>query len=78
MQDKIERLLNIIHHLKEEGMTLGGGNIAGTPEAGDALGQNPSEKKKKKKKKSEYNKYMTGGPGSRRLWIQHLRSKNNK
>jgi len=34
MEDKVDRILNIIRHLKEEGIianSLGGGQIAGTP-----------------------------------------------
>lgn len=75
MEDKIDRILNLIRHLREDGMianSLGGGNIAGTPEAGDALGEYP---KNKKKKKREYNKYMTGGRGSRKLWLNYLKNK---
>lgn len=71
MKNKIDKILNIIHHFKEEGIitnSLGGGQIAGTPEAGDALGEYPSQKKKKK-----YNKYMTGGKGSRKWWLQYLK-----
>ena len=74
MEDKVDRILNIIRHLKEEGIianSLGGGQIAGTPEAGDALGEYPSQKGKRKKKK-----YMSCGRGSRKLWLQYL--KNNK
>lgn len=53
MEDKIDKILSIYRHLKEEGIianSLGGGQIAGTPEAGDALGEYPSKKKRKKRK----------------------------
>jgi len=42
---------------------VGGGQIAGTVEAGDS----PPVRKRKK--------YMSGGPGSRKLWIQYLKNK---
>lgn len=70
MESKIDKILNIIHQLKEEGAianVVGGGQIAGTPEAGD----DPPVRLKKKKK--EYNKYMTGGKGSRKWWLQYLK-----
>lgn len=71
MESKIDKILNIIHQLKEEGAianVVGGGQIAGTPEAGD----DPPVRLKKKKKK-EYNKYMTGGKNSRKWWLQYLK-----
>ena len=42
---------------------VGGGQIAGTVEAGD----DPPVKKKKKKKK----KYIYGGRGSRKMWMNN-------
>ena len=42
---------------------VGGGKIAGTIEAGD----DPPVRKKKK--------YMSGGRGSRKLWMQYLKTK---
>jgi hypothetical protein len=42
---------------------VGGGKIAGTIEAGD----DPPVRKKKK--------YMSGGAGSRKLWMQYLKTK---
>jgi hypothetical protein len=71
MDKRIEKLINIIRNINEEGAivnSLGGGNIAGTPEAGDALGQYPKEKKKKKK-------YMSGGRGSRKMWLDYIKGK---
>ena len=44
-------------------IAVGGGQIAGTVEAGD----NPPVRKKKK--------YMSGGRGSRKLWMQYLKTK---
>jgi len=64
MENKIDRIIDIIRSLKEEGMVTGaptnslaGGKIAGTKEAGD----NPPVKKK--------NKYIYGA-GFRKNWLQ--------
>jgi hypothetical protein len=64
MESKIDRIIDIIRSLKEEGMVTGaptnslvGGKIAGTVEAGD----NPPVKKK--------NKYIYG-TGFRKNWLQ--------
>jgi hypothetical protein len=64
MESKIDRIINIIRSLNEEGMitggptnSLAGGNIAGTVEAGD----NPPVRKK--------NKYIYG-TGFRKNWMQ--------
>jgi hypothetical protein len=64
MENKIDRIINIIRSLKEEDMVTGaptnslvGGKIAGTVEAGD----NPPVKKK--------NKYIYGA-GFRKNWLQ--------
>ena len=64
MESKIDRIIDIIRSLKEEGMVTGGptnslagGKIAGTVEAGD----NPPVTKK--------NKYIYGA-GFRKNWLQ--------
>jgi hypothetical protein len=64
MESKIDRIINIIRNLKEEGAmsggptnNLAGGKIAGTVEAGD----NPPVRKK--------NKYIYGA-GFRKNWLQ--------
>jgi len=64
MESKIDRIINIIRSLNEEGMVTGGptnslsgGKIAGTVEAGD----NPPVRKK--------NKYIYG-TGFRKNWMQ--------
>jgi len=64
MERKIDRIIDIIRSLKEEGMVTGvptnslaSGEIAGTVEAGD----NPPVKKK--------NKYIYG-TGFRKNWLQ--------
>ena len=61
----IDRIIDIVRTLREEAMmtaptnNVGGGQIAGTSEAGD----NPPVRKKKKK-------YIYGGHGSRKTWMQ--------
>ena len=48
--------------------SVGGGQIAGTVEAGD---DPPVKKKKSKKKKSKKKKkYIYGGKGSRKMWMK--------
>jgi|TARA_B100000085_G_scaffold283818_1_gene315367 hypothetical protein len=67
---KINRIIGIIreHHLKEEmpTMSMGHGKIAGSVEAGD----DPPVRRKKK--------YMTGGHGSRKNWLEYLRKNVRK
>jgi hypothetical protein len=67
-----ETQFNSYDPLKEEAPTnnVGGGQIAGTVEAGD----DPPVKKGRKKKKSKKKRYIYGGTGSRRMWMK----KNNK
>ena len=60
----IDKISNIVRNLREEAMVaptnnVGDGKIAGTKEAGD----NPPVRKKKKR-------YIYGGRGSRRMWMQ--------
>jgi len=54
--------------VQEEAPTnnVGGGQIAGTVEAGD---DPPVKKKKKKKKKGKGKTYAYGGRGSRKMWM---------
>ena len=62
----IERIIHIVHTLKEENgptMSVGAGEIAGTVEAGD----DPPVFKKK---------YAKGVKGSRKWWLQYLRGKS--
>ena len=68
MKNKIlDKIINIIREqmIAEDVPTnnVGGGQIAGTVEAGD----DPPVRKKKK--------YMSGGVGSRKLWVQYLKTK---
>ena len=60
----IDKIINIVRNLREEAMvaptnSVRSGKIAGTKEAGD----DPPVRKKKKK-------YIYGGHGSRRMWMQ--------
>jgi len=61
----IDKFINKIRTLREQAVTgaptnsVGSGKIAGTVEAGDE----PPVRKKKKK-------YIYGGHGSRRMWMQ--------
>ena len=61
----IDKIINIVRNLREQAVmtaptnSVGSGKIAGTVEAGD----DPPVRKKKKK-------YIYGGRGSRRMWMQ--------
>ena len=56
----LQKIIDIVHKLQEEivANNVSGGQIAGTKEAGD----DPPVRKKKK--------YIYGGKGSRRMWMQ--------
>ena len=64
----IDKIINIVRNLREQAVmpaptnSVGSGKIAGTAEAGD----DPPVRKKKKK-------YIYGGHGSRRMWMQKNR-----
>ena len=68
MNQKIDKIIDIIRSLREEAptMNLGAGQIAGTAEAGD----DPPIRKRKRKRDR---KYIYGGHGSRKTWIANLR-----
>ena len=69
-QNKINRIIEIVRaNLYEEvpTMALAHGNIAGTPEAGD----DPPVRKRKRQ-------YMSGGRGSRKFWLDYLKSQNGR
>ena len=61
----IDKIINIVRNLREQAVmaaptnSVGSGKIAGTKEAGD----DPPVRKKKKR-------YIYGGRGSRRMWMQ--------
>ena len=61
----IDKIINIVRNLREQAVmaaptnSVGSGKIAGTKEAGD----DPPVRKKKKK-------YIYGGRGSRKMWMQ--------
>jgi len=59
----IDRIISIIHNLKEDGMVTGPTNAANS--AGLGYDQNGKYGKK----------YATGGRGSRRWWLQFLKGK---
>ena len=66
----IDKIIDIVRTLREEAMmagaptnNVGGGQIAGTAEAGD----NPPVRKKKKK-------YIYGGHGSRKMWMANKKN----
>jgi len=66
MDKPLRKFIDIIHNLNEEPVnSVGGGQIAGTNEAGD---QPPVNKKKRKK-----NIYL--GIGSRTSWLRNLKKK---
>ena len=69
MNDHIlDKYIDMVRNLQEEAPvnSVGGGNIAGTREAGD----DPPVRRKKK--------YMTGGHGSRKNWLEYLRKNVRK
>ena len=65
MDSRLENIIEMVRSLREQAVSgaptnnVGGGQIAGTREAGD----DPPVNKKKKKK------YIYGGRGSRRMWL---------
>jgi hypothetical protein len=67
-KNKINQIIDIIRsHLREEPtMSLGHGKIAGTVEAGD----DPPIRKRRK--------YMSGGKGTRKFWLDYLNSYNGR
>jgi hypothetical protein len=66
---KIDNIIEIVRsHLYEEPtMALSHGKIAGTVEAGD----NPPMRKRQRK-------YISGGHGSRKFWLDYLKSSNGR
>ena len=60
----LQKIIDIVHKLQEEVPVnnVSGGQIAGTVEAGD----DPPVKKGRKKKK-----YIYGGRGSRKMWMNN-------
>jgi hypothetical protein len=67
---KIDRLIQKIREVIYEDVplnNLGSGKIAGTVEAGD----DPPVRKRKRK-------YITNGRGSRKTWLDYLRTNNGR
>ena len=70
--NKLEKVITAFRRLRNLGeeaptMALGHGQIAGTAEAGD----DPPVRKRRKK-------YMSGGRGSRKFWLDYLKSYNGR
>ena len=65
----INKVISIVRRLKEDAptMSMGGGGVAGSVEAGD---DPPVNKKKKKKRKPT----PVGRYGIRRAWLQNAKS----
>ena len=64
----LDKIINIVReHLNESipTMAMGHGKIAGSVEAGD----DPPVRKRKRQ-------YMSGGRGSRKFWLDYLKSYN--
>jgi len=65
MDSRLENIIEMVRSLREQAVSgaptnnVGGGQIAGTKEAGD----DPPVKPKKKKR------YIYGGTGSRKMWL---------
>lgn len=74
--NKIDRIIHIVRELKEEmGMTTGSsGPIAGfsekSPSQGPTAGISPKLGPIRKR-------YVTGGTGSRKHWLDYLKRKSN-
>ena len=66
---KIDWVIDLVReYLNEEPtMSMGHGKIAGTVEAGDE----PPVRKRNRQ-------YMSGGRGSRKLWLNYLRTSNGR
>jgi hypothetical protein len=70
IMNKLDRLIEIIHNLKEEGW----GSIANVVGNGEkSLGYNIETETPPVWKKK--NNYAKGGKGSRRWWLQYLKQK---
>lgn len=76
--NKIDKIINYFRKLKEDVAvastpvptnSLSGGHIAGTIQAGDY----PPVKNRRK-----FKNYATGGIGSRKLWIDHLKKQTSR
>jgi len=75
---KIDRIINIVKaYLQEEMPTMAmvHGKIAGSVEAGD---DPPVKRRKRQHTPGTGRKYMSGGPGSRKLWLDYLKPSNGR
>jgi len=74
--DKKKNLFEKLKQIREDGVvganvptnSMASGKIAGSAEAGD----DPPVRRKRKKK------YMSGGRGSRKVWLDYLKSSNGR
>lgn len=74
---KIDRIIDIVKsYLYEEmpTMAMGHGKIAGSVEAGD---DPPIRKRKRQHTPGTGRKYMSGGRGSRKFWLDYLNNSKN-
>lgn len=76
--DKIDKIISIIHSLKEQGMGVGAvssgpTNTTNPPGQINIAGLPPDMPPVMKGKKGK--KYATGGRGSRKWWLQSLKGK---
>ena len=72
----IDRIIEIVHSLKEDAVV--GGAVSGTPtnRTGPAVpGTSPGETPPVFKKGGYRKQYAKGGKGSRRWWLQFLKEK---
>lgn len=72
----IDKVISIIRNLREEGMVTG--SSSGTPgfsEKSPAEGPTAGVTPVMGKKMARRNTYATGGPGSRKKWLDYLKKK---
>ncbi len=69
--DKVDKLINLIRLIKEEGMGVSSGPVNATNKSGEIniAGLPPDTPPVFKKNKN----YAKGGRGSRKWWLQYLR-----
>lgn len=75
-EKKIDRIIDIVRsHLYEEmpTMAMGHGQIAGSVEAGD---DPPVRRRKRQHTPGTGKRYVYGGRGSRKFWLDYLKISN--
>ena len=74
MDYRLNKIINIIRNLNEEMMAAGNsGFSSASPAEGPTAGFDPVMKGPVKRKK----KYASGGYGSRKRWLDHLKTPTN-